>query len=104
MAEKRIQAEARGIHGTSGDACLLFPEKCGYPLRQLVCKERPCLQDEAFAKYRTESVQEFRFILSEKIRQEIFFTNFMQTIETSIKSAAVLNALKRLIQQRLNYL
>ena len=61
-------------------------------------------QDEAFAKYRTESVQEFRFILSEKIKQEIFFANFMQTIETSIKSTAVLNALKRLIQQRLNYL
>ena len=61
-------------------------------------------QDEAFAKYRTESVQEFRFILSEKIRKEIFFANFMQTIETSIKSAAVLNALKRLIQQRLNSL
>ena len=61
-------------------------------------------QNEAFAKYRTESVQEFRFILSEKIRQEIFFANFMQNIETSIKSTAVLNALKRLIQQRLNYL
>ena len=61
-------------------------------------------QDETFAKYRTESVQEFRFILSEKIRQEIFFVNFMQNIETSIKSTAVLNALKRLIQQRLNYL
>ena len=61
-------------------------------------------QDEAFAKYRTESVQEFRFILSEKIRQEIFFVNFMQNIENSIKSTAVLNALKRLIQQRLNSL
>ena len=61
-------------------------------------------QDEAFAKYRTESVQEFRFILSEKIRQEIFFVNFMQNIENSIKSTAVLNALKRLIQQRLNCL
>ena len=61
-------------------------------------------QDEAFEKYRTESVQEFRFILSEKIRQEIFFANFMQTIETSIKSTAVLNALKRLIQQLLNSL
>lgn len=61
-------------------------------------------QDEAFAKYRTESVQEFRFILSEKIKQEIFFVNFMQNIETSIKSTAVLNALKRLIQQRLNCL
>ena len=61
-------------------------------------------QDEAFAKYRTESVQEFRFALSEKIRHEIFFANFVQNIETSIKSTAVSNALKRLIQQRLNYL
>ena len=61
-------------------------------------------QDEAFAKYRTESVQEFRFALSEKIRHEIFFANFVQNIETSIKSIAVSNALKRLIQQRLNYL
>ena len=61
-------------------------------------------QDEAFAKYRTESVQEFRFILSEKIKQEIFFANFMQNIETSIKSTAVLNALKRLIQRQLNCL
>ena len=61
-------------------------------------------QEEAFAKYRTESVQEFRFILSEKIKQEIFFANFMQNIETSIKSTAVLNALKRLIQRQLNCL
>ena len=61
-------------------------------------------QDEAFKKYRTESVQEFRFALSEKIRHEIFFTNFVQNIETSIKSTAVSNALKRLIQQRFNYL
>ena len=61
-------------------------------------------QDEAFAKYRTESVQEFRFALSEKIRYEIFFANFVQNIETSIKSTAVSNALKRLIQRRLNYL
>lgn len=61
-------------------------------------------QDEAFAKYRTESVQEFRFSLSEKIKQEVFFSNFVQNIETSIKSTAVSNALKRLIQQRFNYL
>ena len=61
-------------------------------------------QDESFAKYRTESVQEFRFALSEKIKQEVFFANFVQNIETSIKSTAVSNALKRLIQQRFNYL
>ena len=61
-------------------------------------------QDESFAKYRMESVQEFRFALSEKIRHEIFFANFVENIETSIKSTAVSNALKRLIQQRFNYL
>lgn len=61
-------------------------------------------QDEAFAKYRMESVQEFRFALSEKIRHEIFFANFVENIETSIKSTAVSNALKRLIQQRFHYL
>ena len=61
-------------------------------------------QDEVFAKYRTESVQEFRFALSEKIRREIFFANFVQNIENSIKSTAVSNALKRPIQERLNYL
>ena len=61
-------------------------------------------QDETFTKYCTESVQEFRFVLSEKIREEIFFANFMQNIETNIKSTAVSKALKRLIQQRVNYL
>ena len=57
-------------------------------------------QDEAFAKYRTESVQEFRFVLSEQIRAEVFFAAFVQNIENSIKSNAVVKALKRLIQQR----
>ncbi|MDD6589307.1 MAG: hypothetical protein PUF29_12040, partial [Anaerobutyricum hallii] len=57
-------------------------------------------QDEAFVKYRTESVQEFRFVLSEQIRAEVFFAAFVQNIENSIKSNAVVKALKRLIQQR----
>ena len=60
-------------------------------------------QDEAFSKYRTESAQEFRFALSEQIRQQVFYATFVQKIETSIKTVAVSNALKRLIQQLSNY-
>ena len=61
-------------------------------------------QDEVFAKYRTESVQEFRFILSEQIRVEVFWAAFVQNIENSIKSNAVVKALKRLIQKKGSYL
>ena len=60
-------------------------------------------QDEAFSKYRTESAQEFRFALSEQIRQQVFYVTFVQKIETSIKTIAVSNVLKRLIQQLSNY-
>ena len=35
-------------------------------------------QDEAFHKYQTESVQEFRFALSEQIRQQVFYAIFME--------------------------
>ena len=61
-------------------------------------------QDEAFSKYRTESVQEFRFALSEQIRAEVFLDAFVRNIENSIKSNAVVKAMKRLIQQRMTYL
>ncbi len=33
-------------------------------------------QDETFSKYRAESVQEFRFALSEQIRQQVFLCHF----------------------------
>ena len=33
-------------------------------------------QDEIFSKYQTESVQEFRFALSEQIRQQVFYAIF----------------------------
>lgn len=61
-------------------------------------------QDEAFSRYRTESVQEFRFVLSDQIRAEVFLAAFVQNIENSIKSNAVVKALKQLIQQRGTYL
>ena len=57
-------------------------------------------QDEAFAKYRSKSVQEFRFALSEQIRKQVFYTTFVDNIENTIKSTAIMNALKQLIAQQ----
>lgn len=57
-------------------------------------------QDETFSKYRTESVQEFRFALSEQIRQQVFYAIFVEKAETSIKSNALIKALKQLIQKQ----
>ena len=57
-------------------------------------------QDEAFSEYRTESVQEFRFVLSEQIRQQVFYAIFVEKAETGIKSNAIINALKQLIQKQ----
>jgi len=57
-------------------------------------------QDEAFSEYRTESVQEFRFVLSEQIRQQVFYAIFVEKAETSIKSNTIINVLKQLIQRQ----
>ena len=54
-------------------------------------------QDEDFAEYRTKSVQEFRFELSQGIRSQIFLVTFVENIETHIKSSAITKALKQLI-------
>lgn len=56
-------------------------------------------QDEEFFEYRTLSVQEFRFIISKKIRQQVFYAHFVKSIENHIKSTNVMRALKTLIQQ-----
>ena len=48
-------------------------------------------QDEQFSEYRTKSVQEFRFELSQGIRSQIFLTNFVRNIETHIKSNVIIN-------------
>ena len=57
-------------------------------------------QDETLSEYRNESVQEFRFALSGQIRRLVFYATFVQNIETQIKSNAVVNALKQLIQHQ----
>ncbi len=57
-------------------------------------------QDEMFSKYRTDSVQKFRSVLSEQIRRQVFYTNFVDSIENGIRSNTVMNALKQLIAQQ----
>lgn len=57
-------------------------------------------QEGAFSKYRSESVQEFRFALSEGIRQQVFYATFLQNIETGIKSNTFIKSLKLLIKQQ----
>ena len=61
-------------------------------------------QNEAFFKYQTESVQEFRFALSEQIRRQVFYAIFVEKVETGIKSNALINALKQLIQKQGHHL
>ena len=51
--------------------------------------------DNEFAEYKDKSVQEFRFAISEGIRKQIFFTGFVQNIETQIKSKSVISAIKQ---------
>ena len=57
-------------------------------------------KDEKFSGYRTKSVQEFRFALSEQIRKQIFYATFIKNIENNIKSNAVMKALKRLVRRQ----
>ena len=57
-------------------------------------------KEEAFSKYRAESVQEFRFALSEEIRREVFYATLLQNIENGIKSNILMKALKRLVQRQ----
>ena len=52
-------------------------------------------QDESFSDFRDKSVQDFRFALSEGIRQQVFFATLVQNIETQIKSSSIINALKQ---------
>ena len=57
-------------------------------------------QDSRFAKYQSESVQEFRFALSEQIRQQVFYAIFVKKVETQLKSGTVINSLKQLVRQQ----
>ena len=57
-------------------------------------------QDASFQKYQDKSVQEFRFVLSSQIREQVFYAHFVKNIESHIKSNQLFNTLKMLIQQQ----
>ncbi len=60
-------------------------------------------KEETLSEYQGCSVQEFRFALSERIRQQIFYVNLAQNIETHIKSNVIADALKHLcLRQGIN--
>lgn len=61
-------------------------------------------EDEKFSDYRDKSVQDFRFALSEGIRQQVFFATFVKNIESLIKSSSVINAVKQAIFKQGHYL
>ncbi len=54
-------------------------------------------EDELFAEFRNESVQESHFVLSEQIRAQIFYTTLVGNIETSINSNWLIKPLKQVI-------
>ena len=54
-------------------------------------------QNEKYAPYKMGSVQECRFLLSEQIKQQVFFATFVKNVETAIKSNALLKAIKSVL-------
>ena len=52
--------------------------------------------EETMSQYRGCSVQEFRFVLSEQIKRQIFYANLVQHIETHIKSMTIIKTLQKL--------
>lgn len=53
------------------------------------------VKEDAFHKYRSYSAQEFRFALSEQIREQVFFASFVETLEINIKSHAIIGRLEQ---------
>ncbi len=54
-------------------------------------------KDSFFNDHRNESVQKFRFCLSEAIKEQIFIAGFVNFVESSNKSKDVLELLKERI-------
>ena len=54
-------------------------------------------QDKNFAQYKNVSVQEFRFVLSQQIRQQVFFATFVKNAESVIKSNRFFKSLKSVL-------
>lgn len=61
-------------------------------------------QTTSFNQYQSESVQEFRFVLSEQIRRQVIYAILVENIETHIKSKSLIKVLKQVVQQHGYYL
>lgn len=59
--------------------------------------------DTNFSVYQTQSSQEFRFTLSEQIREQVIFSNFAQSLENGIKLKAIMNLLRQKVFGFHNY-
>lgn len=57
--------------------------------------------DPFFAKYQDQSAQDFRFSLSEKIREQVFIASFANSLETTVKSSALFNRMEHWVLQRM---
>ncbi len=53
--------------------------------------------DATFVSYQTQSPQEFRFFLSEQIREQLIFVTFVKSLENKIKIKSIKNLLKQKI-------
>lgn len=53
--------------------------------------------DATFVSYQTQSPQEFRFLLSEQIREQLIFVTFVKLLENEIKIKSIKNLLKQKI-------
>ncbi len=53
--------------------------------------------DGAFEKYQDCSVQEFRFSLSKRIREQVFIARFAEMLETRLRSSLIIESLIRRI-------
>ena len=53
-------------------------------------------REKDFSEYQTESVQDFRWYLSKKIREQLIIQSFIKTLETQIKSSSS----RQLLQQK----
>lgn len=55
--------------------------------------------DKAFAEYKDYSVQEFRFVLSEKIREQVFIASFVESLKNRLKYSPLIQLLKQRLFQ-----
>lgn len=51
--------------------------------------------DAEFKKYQGQSIQDFRFYISEQIREQIIFASFVKTLENDLNIKNVINLLKQ---------